>query len=170
MDGYFTLDSIEAKPTSKGDVFKVKAGGYEFATFNAQLARKAHGLVGQPARITYTEKQNGQYTNRYLEAIDAAPGGGGLPADPFTSQTAANPSSFAVAKPDVGKISGRNNIAARSASTILQFTDGDAKTIGVVLNALAHWAETGEWLGLSAQERPSTPAPTPTFPQDDIPF
>lgn len=54
--------------------------GLEFATFKGEIASQASQLLNVPVVVSYTEKQNGQYTNRTLEAIQAVGGAAPAPA------------------------------------------------------------------------------------------
>lgn len=62
---------VDQAATSKGTIFKlIDANGVEYTTFKADIGNIAAGYAGKQASITYTEKQNGQYTNRYLDSIE----------------------------------------------------------------------------------------------------
>lgn len=49
-------------------------GGREYSTFKGDVASKANGFLGQPVNVTYSEKQNGQYTNYTLEDVASTNG------------------------------------------------------------------------------------------------
>lgn len=53
------------------------ANGMKFSTFKGDIASVAAALLNQTAEIEYTEKQNGQYTNRTLLGITPRPEFGG---------------------------------------------------------------------------------------------
>lgn len=55
--------------------FDVKIAGTKYVTFDAALGNSIPSFVGQQAEYDFTEKQNGQFTNRYLEAIRPANAG-----------------------------------------------------------------------------------------------
>lgn len=50
--------------------YEFKAGGQKFQTTKGELGQKAEQLKGQPVQITYTESQNGEFTNRTVSAIE----------------------------------------------------------------------------------------------------
>ncbi len=47
--------------------------GNEYTTFRESIGNAAKGLEGRRARIEYHESQKGQYTNVYLDSVEAAP-------------------------------------------------------------------------------------------------
>jgi len=53
-------------------LYVIKSDGKEFTTFKRDLAASAKAMIGQQAKIDYTEKQNGEWTNRYLENVESA--------------------------------------------------------------------------------------------------
>jgi hypothetical protein len=48
--------------------------GNEYTTFREQIARDALAAEGQRARITFHEQQRGNFTNVYLDAVEALEG------------------------------------------------------------------------------------------------
>ena len=67
------VDDVRVKKLSDDRQFYViKSDGKEFSTFKRDLAASAKALIGQQAKIDYTEKQNGEWTNRYLENVESA--------------------------------------------------------------------------------------------------
>jgi hypothetical protein len=58
--------------------------GNEYTTFREQIGEAALRLKGQRARIAFHEQKRGQYTNVYLDRIEAAPAapGAGDDTDP----------------------------------------------------------------------------------------
>lgn len=50
----------------------IDGNGTEYSTFKDPIIEPAKALVGAQAVVTYTEKQNGNFTNRYLEGITPA--------------------------------------------------------------------------------------------------
>lgn len=48
----------------------------KFDTTKAEIANAAYALLNQPVLITFEQTQNGQYTNRKLQAVQAADGSG----------------------------------------------------------------------------------------------
>lgn len=65
-----TVEDVLVKETASGKtVYIVKAGGMELSTLSRELAQDAKDSKGDEVQLEYTEKQNGRYTNRYLERI-----------------------------------------------------------------------------------------------------
>lgn len=63
----------KAVGAEKKTMWTVRDGnGTEYTTFIAGRGNAALQYEGRSARIEWTEKQNGQYTNRYLEKIEPA--------------------------------------------------------------------------------------------------
>lgn len=52
--------------------------GNKYETLQGDVAQKAADLVGKPAKIRYSVKQNGEYTNYYIDAIEATNGDDGV--------------------------------------------------------------------------------------------
>ncbi len=50
------------------------SNGQKYTTFDAELAGKAQALSGQQVQATVTEKQNGKWTNYYLDDVVASAG------------------------------------------------------------------------------------------------
>jgi hypothetical protein len=91
MDISSVVAGVQGKPTRTGIMYEVTfADGTTAATKKPELATKAQGLIAQQVDARITEKQNGQYLNRYLDdiapagqlpvAIPMAGGGGGAAA------------------------------------------------------------------------------------------
>lgn len=70
------IREVKARTTTRGDIYDLHADdNQEYATFDKGLALTAQSLSGPQAplvTLTYTEKQKGQYTNRYAEKIEQA--------------------------------------------------------------------------------------------------
>jgi hypothetical protein len=79
MDGVVTIAEVEPVKTRSGTVrFVVKdTDGNEYTTFRESIGERAQQHVGQRVRIEYHEQQRGQYTNVYLDKVEAAPDAGG---------------------------------------------------------------------------------------------
>lgn len=74
MDINSVVAGVQGKQTRTGIMYEVTFGdGSTAATKKAELATKAQSLLGQQVTARITEKQNGQYLNRYLD--DIAPQG-----------------------------------------------------------------------------------------------
>ena len=67
------VDDVRVKKLSDDrQLYVIKSDGKEFTTFKRDLAASAKAMIGQQAKIDYTEKQNGEWTNRYLENVESA--------------------------------------------------------------------------------------------------
>lgn len=70
------IDEVNSKSvnTSRGagTVYEIKADGKRFSTFKAPLGKQAAELRGQTAKIEYSAVQKGEFTNYYLEGVEAA--------------------------------------------------------------------------------------------------
>jgi hypothetical protein len=64
---------VKAFKTQSGNTrFVLRADdGREFTTFREQIARDALAAEGRRARITFHEQQRGNFTNVYLDAVEA---------------------------------------------------------------------------------------------------
>jgi hypothetical protein len=58
--------------------YEIVAGDYTLTTKKIGLVGAAKGAQGHEALVMWTEKQNGAYTNRYLESVEFRPAGGGF--------------------------------------------------------------------------------------------
>lgn len=69
------IDEVNSKSvnTSRGagTVYEIKADGKRFSTFKAPLGKQAAELRGQTAKIEYSAVQKGEFTNYYLEGVEA---------------------------------------------------------------------------------------------------
>ena len=74
METLVTIDQVRTFQTSKGNVRYVirDSVGNEYTTFREAIGDRAQQLEGQRARIEYHEAQRGQYTNVYLDKVEAA--------------------------------------------------------------------------------------------------
>jgi hypothetical protein len=74
MEADTTIDEVRTFETRGGNVRYVvrDADGKEYTTFREAIGGKAKALEGQPVRIEYHEQQRGQYTNVYLDKVEAA--------------------------------------------------------------------------------------------------
>lgn len=77
METTVQISEVESRSvnTSRGPsvVYNIKGGdGRSYSTFKADLGQKAAALRGQAATLGYTEKQNGKYTNYYLDSVEPA--------------------------------------------------------------------------------------------------
>ena len=70
-----TLEDVRTFDTRGGNVRYVArdSDGNEYTTFREEIGQQAQQLEGSRARIEYHEEQRGQYTNVYLDRVEAAP-------------------------------------------------------------------------------------------------
>ena len=75
MEAVITIKDVRTFETSGGNVRYVvrDADGNEYTTFREAIGNRATELEGQRVRIEYHESQRGQYTNVYLDKVEAAP-------------------------------------------------------------------------------------------------
>lgn len=68
-----TVERVEARKTQSGNTrfVLVDESGREFTTFKEPIARQALAAEGRRAKITWHEQQRGQFTNVYLDAVEA---------------------------------------------------------------------------------------------------
>jgi hypothetical protein len=68
-----TVAEVKAFKTQSGNTrFVLRAAdGREFTTFREQIARDALAAEGRRARITFHEQQRGNFTNVYLDDVEA---------------------------------------------------------------------------------------------------
>src|SRR4051794_39098083 len=85
MEAVVTIRDVRTFETRGGNLRYVirDADGKEYTTFREAIGQEAEKHEGRRARIEYHEEQRGQYTNVYLDKIEAAPEGeGGSETDP----------------------------------------------------------------------------------------
>jgi hypothetical protein len=75
METVSTVESVRQLQTRGGNTRYVvrDAEGNEYTTFREAIGDQASRLEGQRARIEYHTEERGQYTNVYLDKIEAAP-------------------------------------------------------------------------------------------------
>jgi hypothetical protein len=75
MEAVVTIAEVRTFDTRGGNVRYVvrDTDGHEYTTFREGIGQKAMELQGQRVRIEYHEEERGQYTNVYLDKIEAAP-------------------------------------------------------------------------------------------------
>ncbi len=73
MDVETTLTEVETHTTRGGNTRYVARGadGNEYTTFREEIGDAAMRLKGHRVRISYHEQQRGQYTNVYMDAVQA---------------------------------------------------------------------------------------------------
>jgi hypothetical protein len=88
MERIVWIDSVRTFETRSGSVRYVvrDSDGGEYTTFREAIGAKAVECEGERVRIEYHEGQRGQYTNVYLDKVEAIPAalaeGGGSDTDP----------------------------------------------------------------------------------------
>ena len=85
MDKVVTIQEVEPVKTRSGTIrFVVRdTDGDEYTTFRESIGQRAQEFEGKRVRIEYHEQQRGQYTNVYLDKVEAAPPeAGGDDSDP----------------------------------------------------------------------------------------
>jgi hypothetical protein len=72
-DAVVTVAEVKAFKTQSGNTRFVLRDddGREYTTFREQIARDALAAEGRRARITFHEQQRGNFTNVYLDAVEA---------------------------------------------------------------------------------------------------
>jgi hypothetical protein len=77
MEAVTTIDGVRTFETRRGNVRYVvcDADGNEYTTFREAIGAKAKELEGRRVRLTSHEEQRGEYTNVYLDEVEALPGG-----------------------------------------------------------------------------------------------
>lgn len=121
--------------------------GTVFDTKKLEVSNAAHALMNQPVILTYTETQNGQWTNRTLEGVQTAFGG-----------TTAAPSAAPSPQPQVSVAPTGDPTPARIARSVGQ-EHGlkalelalEAQKAGVaVITSPDEWIVTAAWISSAA--------------------
>ena len=75
MDAVTTIESVRTVQTRGGNARYVvrDTDGNEYTTFREAIGNRAGELEGKRVRIEYHEQQRGEYTNVYLDKVEAAP-------------------------------------------------------------------------------------------------
>jgi hypothetical protein len=75
MEAVVTIAEVRTFETQRGNVRYVvrDSDGNEYTTFREGIGEKARELEGHRVRIEYHEEERGQYTNVYLDKVEAAP-------------------------------------------------------------------------------------------------
>jgi hypothetical protein len=75
MDAVVNIQEVRTFETRGGNVrYVIKdSEGNEYTTFREAIGDEAKRLEGTRVRIEYHENQRGQYTNVYLDKVEAAP-------------------------------------------------------------------------------------------------
>jgi len=68
------------------EIFIVMMNGKELSTFKRELAASAKALLNQQAKLLYDTKQNGQYTNYWLNEVESAAAQAEIPRELDTRQ------------------------------------------------------------------------------------
>lgn len=147
-------------PNQNGWFSVIDGNDVEYTTKKQDLADKAKSLVGKNAEIEFSLKENGQYTNRYLDKIQPAAsapessGGGG-----------GGPSSH-----DIGRMA---RFSAMNTAAIICAATGDVSPKELV--SVARWVLTygfkgEEGLELEDEQPQPEPVNQPLVESDGIPF
>jgi hypothetical protein len=74
-EGVVDVAEVKAFQTKSGNVRYVlrDADGNEYTTFREEIARAAVAAEGKRARIAFHEQQRGEFTNVYLDKVEALP-------------------------------------------------------------------------------------------------
>jgi hypothetical protein len=106
MDVITVLEDVRCFETRSGNARYVArdAEGREFTTFREAIGEQAKSLKGARVRITYHEVQRGQYTNVYLDELEAlappATGGSVSDVEEAAWRTAVEAAPWLVGEPD----------------------------------------------------------------------
>ena len=141
--------------------YDIKADGKKFSTKKSNIAERAKEFHNRQATLEYTEKQNGQYTNYYLENV-TAPGGGGPSGSSGTGSRGMSPE-------DVLRVTRLS--AVSSAATLLNGTSTDAETLFKIADAIVAYAYRGRPGSTTNAYSEPEPVQVPlSAADDDIPF
>lgn len=146
-------------PNGNGWFSILDGNDVEYQTKKQDLADRAKSLIGQNAEIEFTLKENGKYTNRYLDKVQPAaapPSGGGGPS-----------------KQDVGRMA---RFSAMNTAAIICAAVEGSNTTPQTLVATARWVLTYGFEGEAGLDL--DPVPTPVqeaqtqieVESDSIPF
>ena len=81
------VEDVRMRTTQSGnDLFIVKVNGQELTTFKREIAASAKALLNQQAKVSYDVKQNGQYTNYWLNEVESAAAQAEIPREVDTRQ------------------------------------------------------------------------------------
>lgn len=105
MEAVSVIDDVRTFETRGGNVRYVvrDSDGKEYTTFREAIGAKAEELQGQRVRIEFHEQQRGQYTNVYLDKVEAAPapqGGATTDAEEAAWRTAVDAAPWLVGESD----------------------------------------------------------------------
>lgn len=86
METVTTIGQVRTFETRGGNARYVvrDADGNEYTTFREAIGKRASELEGRRVRLEYHEEQRGQYTNVYLDKVEAAPADAGGAEAPST--------------------------------------------------------------------------------------
>jgi hypothetical protein len=94
MERTVTIADVRTFDTRGGNVRYVvrDSDGNEYTTFREKIGQSATAFEGRRVRIEFHEEQRGQYTNVYLDKVEAAPAededdGGSAATDPSEAAT-----------------------------------------------------------------------------------
>lgn len=179
------IEGVSTKPTAKGDLFVILAGGTEYSTFQGALANQAHQLRGKNVNLRFTEKtvsKDGRsYTNRYYEGAEEA-GFGAAPTADFTFTSGGTSGSnigqlaFPQAPPaDTGREDRiMRQTATKVAAALMPYLPEDERTPAGLLSMseflLGYYKDGIQSNGDGASYGDPGPSAPPFTSDDDIPF
>jgi hypothetical protein len=91
MEATTVIEDVRTFQTRGGNVRYVvrDSDGNEYTTFREAIGAQAEQLRGQRVHLEFHEQQRGQYTNVYLDKVEAAPAPGSPDAAPAEAEEAA---------------------------------------------------------------------------------
>lgn len=149
-----TIDNVFVKQLNDGrSLFRVMVGEREYTTLKKSLAEQAKDLVDREAVIGFNVKQNGNFTNYYLESVQASNG-----------QLAINGNGPAPVSEERELRIMRQSALERALLSLPYFTAAEQtrETIATLCEEYLAYFVTGEWGG------DTMTAANPDL--DDIPF
>lgn len=152
------IDNVLVKNLNDGrSVYRVMVGDREYTTFKRDIAEAAKELIGYEAELGFQVKQNGNFTNYYLDSV--------LPVRPI-HQTGNGQLSFGTTPAAGGEERElrimRQSALARAIDTLPYFTAAEQtrETLATLSEEYLAYFVSGNWESLP-------PAPVV---EDDIPF
>lgn len=146
-------------PNQNGWFSVIDGNDVEYTTKKQDLADRAKSLIGQNAEIEFSLKENGKYTNRYLDKVQPAaapPSSGGGPS-----------------QHDIGRMA---RFSAMNTAAIICASTGDVSPRELV--SVARWVLTYGFEGEKGLDLDDAPPPAPVqeaqtqvqVESDGIPF
>lgn len=157
------IDNVLVKTLQDGrSIYRVMVGNREYTTFKRDLAEAAKELIGREAEIDFQVKQNGNYTNYYLDSV--------LPVRP-SQQNGSGQLSLDQGTPSSSEERElrimRQSALARAIETLPYFEKAEQsrETLATLAEEYLSYFLSGNW------ENNAALAGSSSFqPDDDIPF